>query len=192
MCVSLPPTRQTSEPALTLIGPCRPLCQRVKDSCLRILQNFNLEWPEALSCDKFPPTNNHSHMCMDGGSSRSKSSQGNNVSGGGASYSTFQSLQNYPELISKYKVITDKIRNNIWWSLFQDISKDNPEHAKFVPIIRLIENSVHNIKPAKVMITLNNLNDLQSDTPPGWLRQVLQCGFPGPPSLRQQDRRVCS
>ena len=108
MCVSLPPTRQNTEPAITLIGPCRPLCQRVKHSCLRILHNFNLEWPEALSCDKFPPTNNHSHMCMDGGSSRSKSSQKKILGGGGggASYSTFQSLQNYPELISKYKVIS--------------------------------------------------------------------------------------
>ena len=105
MCVNLPPSRQSTEPAHALIGPCRPLCQRVKNSCLRILQNFNLEWPESLSCDKFPPTNNHSHMCMDGGPSRSKSSQ-NKKAGGGASYSTFQSLQNYPELISKYKVIS--------------------------------------------------------------------------------------
>ena len=101
MCVSLPPTRQNTEPAHTLIGPCRPLCQRVKDSCLRILENFNFPWPEALNCDKFPPANNHSHMCMDGGSNRSKSSQSKTVVGG---YSTFQSLQNYPELIKKYKV----------------------------------------------------------------------------------------
>ena len=63
-------------------GPCRPLCQRVKRACLQILQNFNLPWPEALNCDRlvkkktgnshrsfigrFPPMNNHEHMCMDG------------------------------------------------------------------------------------------------------------------------------
>ena len=38
---------------LTLAGPCRPLCQRVKRACLQILQNFNLPWPEALNCDRF-------------------------------------------------------------------------------------------------------------------------------------------
>ena len=70
------------------------------------MEIFSFAWPEALNCDKFPPANNHSHMCMDGGSNRSKSSQSKTVVGG---YSTFQSLQNYPELINnklikKYKV----------------------------------------------------------------------------------------
>ena len=148
MCVNLPPTRQNPEPAITLIGPCRPLCQRVKDSCLRILQNFNFPWPEALDCDKFPPANNHSHMCMDGGSNRSKSSQSKTVVGG---YSTFQSLQNYPELIKKYKVTSSRVCLNQmrFLLLFQDLAKDNPEHAKFEPVVRLIENSVHNQPPAK-------------------------------------------
>jgi len=127
MCVSLPPTQDTEEPAHQLIGPCRPLCQRVKDSCLRILQNFNKEWPAALNCEKFPPTNNHEHMCMDGGNT----SRGNRPFVG--SSSAFNSLQNYPELISKYK----------------DISKEKPELAIYDPIIRILENSVHNIKPAQ-------------------------------------------
>merc|ERR1719422_1383179 len=49
MCVTLP--GEGSDPAHTLIGPCRPLCQRVKAACERVLKNFNLEWPEALECD---------------------------------------------------------------------------------------------------------------------------------------------
>ena len=30
----------------------RPLCERVRNSCLRILQNFNRDWPASLSCDR--------------------------------------------------------------------------------------------------------------------------------------------
>jgi len=123
MCVTLPPTQDSEEPAHQLIGPCRPLCQRVKQSCLQILHNFNLEWPEALSCDRFPPMNNHEHMCMDKGNT----SRGNRPFVG--SSSAFNSLQNYPELISKFK----------------DISKEKPELAIYDPIIRMI----HNIKPAQ-------------------------------------------
>ena len=52
MCVSLPPSQTAGQPAHQLIGPCRPLCERVRQACLRILQNFNLAWPEALGCDR--------------------------------------------------------------------------------------------------------------------------------------------
>ena len=52
MCVSLPATSQGSPSANTLIGPCRPLCERVKSSCQHILHNFKLDWPAALACDR--------------------------------------------------------------------------------------------------------------------------------------------
>ena len=127
MCVELPGD-MSQAPAHTLIGPCRPLCERVKAACLRILQEFNLEWPAALACSKFPPSNNLENMCMEGGSSRARQAGG--FIQGAKSFQTFNSLR---DLIPKVK----------------DFSKENPKLAIYDPIIRIIENS-HNIKPAKV------------------------------------------
>lgn len=48
------------------IGPCRPLCQQVRDRCEPVLLEFGFPWPSALECDLFPAENNHQHMCMEG------------------------------------------------------------------------------------------------------------------------------
>ena len=48
------------------IGPCRPLCQSVKERCHPVLVEFGFPWPQSLNCDNFPEENNHMHMCMDG------------------------------------------------------------------------------------------------------------------------------
>lgn len=50
-----------------LIGPCRPLCERVEAKCSSVLKKmFHLPWPQVLNCSKFPYTNVHEHMCMEG------------------------------------------------------------------------------------------------------------------------------
>jgi len=134
MCVSLPPTSDSKEPTHQLIGPCRPLCQRVKRACLQILQNFNLPWPEALNCDRFPPVNNHEHMCMDGDNLATENRGGlgaGTILGGAGGSSVINSLKSYPDLIKKY----------------QGLSKKPPELEKFGPIIELI-----NMKPAQTSI----------------------------------------
>ncbi|KAF7380829.1 hypothetical protein HZH66_014205 [Vespula vulgaris] len=48
------------------IGPCRGLCEQVRARCFPVLQGFGFPWPAALNCSKFPPVNNHQHMCMEG------------------------------------------------------------------------------------------------------------------------------
>jgi len=49
-----------------VIGPCRPLCERVRQRCQPLLQNFGFPWPAAFNCSRFPAWNDHTHMCMDG------------------------------------------------------------------------------------------------------------------------------
>eukprot|EP00095_Tigriopus_kingsejongensis_P006795 maker-scaffold1064_size65302-snap-gene-0.20 protein:Tk06795 transcript:maker-scaffold1064_size65302-snap-gene-0.20-mRNA-1 annotation:"Frizzled-4" len=48
-----------------LVGPCRPLCQRVRASCIAQFERVNMAWPSMLQCERFPETNDHDHMCME-------------------------------------------------------------------------------------------------------------------------------
>ncbi|XP_037083005.1 frizzled-4-like [Pollicipes pollicipes] len=49
-----------------LIGPCRTLCESVKERCHPIMSKLGFPWPEALNCSKFPAENKSPHMCMEG------------------------------------------------------------------------------------------------------------------------------
>ncbi|XP_005112462.1 frizzled-4 [Aplysia californica] len=55
-----------TEKVMTPIGPCRPLCESVRDRCKPVLHEFGYPWPADLNCTKFPSENNHMHMCMEG------------------------------------------------------------------------------------------------------------------------------
>lgn len=50
-----------------LIGPCRPLCERVRRRCSPVLKIFNFDWPANLNCSRFPEKNTvGGTMCMEG------------------------------------------------------------------------------------------------------------------------------
>ncbi|EUB58859.1 Frizzled-4 [Echinococcus granulosus] len=50
-----------------LIGPCRPLCERVRKRCSPVLKIFNFDWPANLNCSRFPEKNTVGGvMCMKG------------------------------------------------------------------------------------------------------------------------------
>jgi hypothetical protein len=71
MCTQLPPSTPglIGHDQIQLIGPCRPMCERVRDKCLPVLEIFKLSWPMTLACEKFPRSNKDDNMCMDGGNS---------------------------------------------------------------------------------------------------------------------------
>uniref|UniRef100_A0A1I7XZS0 Frizzled-4 n=1 Tax=Steinernema glaseri TaxID=37863 RepID=A0A1I7XZS0_9BILA len=48
------------------IYPCRPLCEKVKNSCSPVLREFGFRWPEKLNCSKFHQENKDESMCMVG------------------------------------------------------------------------------------------------------------------------------
>jgi len=55
-----------TEQIADVIGPCRPVCERVRRRCQPLLHNFGFSWPAALDCARFPAHNDAAHMCMEG------------------------------------------------------------------------------------------------------------------------------
>ena len=49
-----------------LIGPCRGVCESVKDRCHPIMSKMGFPWPKILDCAQFPAVNNGTSMCMEG------------------------------------------------------------------------------------------------------------------------------
>lgn len=59
-------TPMCTEKVVEVIGPCRSVCEKVREQCEPVLHQFGFPWPAALSCSKFHPFNDNNHMCMEG------------------------------------------------------------------------------------------------------------------------------
>lgn len=59
-------TPMCTEKVVEVIGPCRSVCEKVRERCEPVLQQFGFPWPLALDCSKFHPFNDNQHMCMEG------------------------------------------------------------------------------------------------------------------------------
>ncbi|RWS19523.1 frizzled-7-like protein [Leptotrombidium deliense] len=51
-------------PSITVIPPCRSLCQSAKNGCENITKQYGYVWPTRLSCELFPQKNN-GQICID-------------------------------------------------------------------------------------------------------------------------------
>ena len=64
LCSTFVPLCSENSPQ-KLIGPCKGLCQKVRNQCEPVLVDiFHVQWPKILDCDKFPESNEHKHMCI--------------------------------------------------------------------------------------------------------------------------------
>ena len=120
MCVNV----ESNSPQ-SLIGPCQPLCERVKSRCLPELERFGYDWPEALNCSKFPEVNGYPHMCMEGPGESQKPLS--------LPPSSLNTLQTNPLLMEKVKErlsngkLPDKYKNyNKFLQLLGNVNKQEP------------------------------------------------------------------
>lgn len=47
------------------VPACRGTCERARDGCAPIMQQYNFQWPEKFNCDNFPLPNNPENLCME-------------------------------------------------------------------------------------------------------------------------------
>ena len=47
------------------IRACRSVCLRARNGCEQYMRKFGFEWPEHMSCERFPEHGSPSHVCMD-------------------------------------------------------------------------------------------------------------------------------
>lgn len=74
---------------------CRTVCERARSGCAPIMQQYSFQWPEKMSCEKFPLSGDPHNLCMeqpiytdsDGGAGGEHSSSGGGKSGGGSGMS---------------------------------------------------------------------------------------------------------
>ena len=56
---------QIEIPNGTVEQACRPVCERVRDSCLPIMEQYGFSWPEQMSCHLLPAESTDDEICVD-------------------------------------------------------------------------------------------------------------------------------
>ena len=118
--------------AKTLIGPCRPMCERVKSGCLPLLKEVKLPWPEHLKCSKFPEKNDMNHMCMEG--------PGKDAPPLRLPASSINDIQTNPMLMEKMK---EQVESGTAKKLAEKYDKQKS-------YLQLLENQINKQEPAQV------------------------------------------
>lgn len=47
------------------VPACRGVCERARDGCAPIMEQYNFNWPERFNCDNLPMPNNPDYLCME-------------------------------------------------------------------------------------------------------------------------------
>ncbi len=63
LCVIYAPPCQ-NDPATNPLLPCKSLCEKAKTGCAPLMNKFGFEWPDALSCEKFPDEESFGQPCI--------------------------------------------------------------------------------------------------------------------------------
>lgn len=65
LCSVYVPVCAAHSPHQPIIGPCQPLCEKVRRNCEPSILQFGYEWPKVLDCNQYPKSNEHDHMCIE-------------------------------------------------------------------------------------------------------------------------------
>lgn len=44
---------------------CRSVCERAREGCLPLMNQYGFQWPERMNCDNFPVMGDQNNLCMD-------------------------------------------------------------------------------------------------------------------------------
>ncbi|XP_040578640.1 frizzled-4-like isoform X2 [Lepeophtheirus salmonis] len=66
LCAIYTPMCAPLFPSAVVVGPCRPLCEKVRANCEPLLNKMGFSWPQHFECSLFHPENKEHEMCMKG------------------------------------------------------------------------------------------------------------------------------
>ena len=130
----------------SLIGPCRPMCDRVKLGCLPLLTQVQLPWPKKLECSNFPLKNDMHNMCMEG--------PGENAPPVKLPPSTINEIETNPNLMEKVKETLSNV---------ETYKKLKEKYDKQQAYLDQLEKTVGEQEPARSRINYPSTDAAQNE-----------------------------